>query len=122
MQNDKIQFEKDLLERVLKTPPEILLPEDFADKVALKATHRFAWEQYFKEFLIYFGVVLGIAAISAGMAFLWMKTSWNEWWQLITENTEIIIGINFLLVFILFTDRVLLQYFMYRNSVGGKQV
>lgn len=113
------QFNKsELLDEVLKSRLEISLPENFADKVALKATQRFAWEQYFREFLIYLGVVVGIAGLTVGMAFFWLKASWQEWLQLFTGNTQLIIGINFLLVFILFADRVLLRYFFYRFSVN----
>jgi len=118
MLSNKKRYEKeDLLEEVLKTSPEISLPGNFADKVALNATRRFAWQQYFREFLIYLGLVFGIAGLSGGMAFLWMKTSWQEWLYFFAGNAQLIIGINILLVFILFADKVLLRYFFYRVSV-----
>ena len=93
-----------------------MLSAGFADNVVQKVKRQFAWEQYFKEFLVYLSAVAGLAVLSGGMAFLWLKSSWQEWLQFISGKLELVIGVNILLIFILFADRVLLRYFFYRFS------
>lgn len=112
---NNIQLDK-LTDESLKTPPQFSLSNDFAGSVAFKAARRFMWEQYFGEFLVYFGVVFGILAITGGVAFFWLEASWAEWLNLITANVWLVGGISFTLLFILFADKVLLRYFYYRYS------
>jgi hypothetical protein len=40
----------------------------------------------------------------------------QEWLMVFMANIQLVAGIIFLLVFILFTDRVLLRYFMHKTS------
>lgn len=61
--NKHLDIEK-LTEVVLSTPPEIFLPENFADFVTKKAARRFALEEYINEFLIYAAVIVGLIATS----------------------------------------------------------
>lgn len=107
----------ELLDEVLTTEPEYLLPDGFADKLARKAGQRFALEQYFREFLIYLGVLLGIAAISAGLAFIWFRTNVPAWLDFLTAHISWVAGINVLIVFVLLADKVLLPYLFYRSSL-----
>jgi len=110
------------LEETLNAAPGFKLPGNFADRVAAMAVRRFAWNQYFKEFLIYLGAVAGIAALSVAMAFVWLDASWKEWLAFIAENITIFVGVNILAVFVLFADKVLLRFFFYRfskSSVDG---
>ncbi len=117
MLKDKEEFDSvEMMEQVLKTAPDFMLSAGFADNVVQKVKRQFAWEQYFKEFLIYLSAVAGLAVLSGGMAFLWLKSSWQEWLQFISGNVELVVGVNVLLIFILFADRVLLRYFFYRFS------
>jgi hypothetical protein len=104
------------LDEALKTSPELSLSDDFADNVAAKVSRRFAWEQYIKEFLVYLGTIVGVAAVSVAMAFIWLGADWLEWQIFLKSNLSWIAGINFLGLFILFADRVLLRYFFYRFS------
>ena len=107
-----------LLDEALITGPGYTLSDNFADSLALKVGRKFAWEQYFKEFLIYLGVILGISIVSVAMAFIWYDANWQEWFNFIISNLPLVTGINFILIFILFTDRVLLLYFFYKSSMG----
>ena len=106
----------ELMQEVLKTDPGYDLSDDFADKIAQKVKARFAWEHYFKEFLIYLGVLLGIAGVVTGMSFLWFGLKTDIAISYLQSNIPIIIGTVFLVVFVLFADRVLLRYMMYRSS------
>ncbi len=117
MFEEKQIFDTDkLLNEVLASEPEFALPENFADLMADKMGRRFAWGQYIKEFIIYLGVILGIAMVTAVMAFVWFDANWKNWFDFFLSNVTLVLGINFLLVFILFADRVLLRYFMYRAA------
>ncbi|HKL33876.1 MAG TPA: hypothetical protein VJ919_15150 [Tangfeifania sp.] len=104
------------LDEALKSEPGFHLSSDFAERVAKQAVRRFAWNQYFREFLIYLAAFLGIVVLSAGMSFIWLSANWKEWLQFVTDNFALVAGLNFLGVFILFADRVLLRYFFYKFS------
>ena len=106
----------ELMREVLKTDPGFTLSDNFADKIAEKAETSFAWQQYFKEFFIYLGVILGIVGVVAGMSFLWFGLKTDMAISYLQANIPFILGTFFLVVFILFADRVLLRYFMYRSS------
>lgn len=108
---------ENLLDEVLKSEPQYTLPENFADMVATKVSHKFAWESYFKEFLIYLGVIAGILLVSATMAFIWFTADWKMWSQFLLSNISWVAGVNILVVFVLFTDRVLLRYLFYKMSL-----
>jgi hypothetical protein len=117
MLEDKKSFDSDkLLDEVLMAEPSYTLPDNFAGMLAEKVGRRFSWEQYIKEFLIYLAVILGIIAVSAGMAFVWYEANWQEWLDFLMTNATWVAGINFLVVFILFADRVLLRYFLDKAS------
>ena len=110
-------FEPDeLMQEVLKTDPGFNLSDGFADKIAKKVETRFAWEQYFKEFLIYLGVLLGIAGVVTGMSFLWFGLKTEIAISFLQSNILFILGVSFIVVFVLFADRVLLRYFTYRAT------
>ena len=106
----------ELMKEVLKADPGFKLSDDFADNVAKKVETRFAWEQYFKEFLIYLGVLFGIAGVVTGMSFLWFGLNLDVAISYLQSNIPFIMGTFTLVVFVLFADRVLLRYFLYRSS------
>lgn len=105
-----------LIDESLKTPPRITLPGDFADRMAATVSRRFAWNQYFSEFLVYLGTFTGVSALFGIVVFYWMRASWHEWTAFITDNLGMVAGTLFLGLFILLTDRVLLRYFLFRCS------
>jgi len=106
----------ELLDEVLMTEPRFTLSEDFADALTEKISRRFTWGLYFKEFLIYLGVIVGIAAVFATTTFLLNEGSWKNWLSVLTTNAWLIIGVNILVIFVLFLDRVLLRYFMFQST------
>ena len=106
-----------LIDEVLKEEPGYALPTDFASNVALVVGRRFAWKQYLREFLIYVTAVFGIAVLAAGMALIWYDIDWKNWLDFLFSNATLVAGINLLLLFVLFADRVLLRYFLYRSAL-----
>ena len=117
MLNEEKYFEvDDLLDEALKTDPEFQLSDNFADVLAEKMGRRFAWEQYIREFLIYLGAIIGLLAVPFTIQLVFFGANWQEWLRLIANNSSVVIGILFLVIFILFADRVLLRYFMHRSA------
>ena len=118
MQNKNIQTNSEaFLDEVLISEPQLTLPENFADMVAIKVSRKFAWDSYFKEFLIYVGVIAGILLLAAAMAFVWFTADLKMWTEFLLSNISWVAGANVLIVFILFTDRVLLRYLFYKLSL-----
>jgi hypothetical protein len=116
MYNEEKYFDTNkLLDEVLKSDPQFMLPDNFADVLAEKMSRKFAWEQYFREFFIYLGAIFGLLAVPVIIQFALFDANVNVWLQMIVGNYELVIGILILLVFILFTDMVLLRYFMHKS-------
>lgn len=116
-----LKDEKDImlekwLDEALKSSPGYTLPVEFAEKVAARVSSGFAWRQYFREFLVYLGVIAGIAAVSVVMSLVWLDTSWQEWQMFLENNLTWIACLNVVGLFVLFADRVLLRYFFIRFS------
>jgi hypothetical protein len=103
-----------LLDEVLKKPPEFNLPFDFAARIASKAAGKFIWKQYMLEFLVYLGAFAGLITVNLAIAFFLFSENLHSWKQFFSDNLSVVIGINILGLFILFADRVLLPYFSYR--------
>ncbi len=107
-----------LVDDVLIAEPGFELSDNFADVVAQKVGRRFAWQQYFREFLIYLGVFVGAGVVWAILSFVFFGADWRVWLNFATSNMGLIAGINIIIVFVLFADRVLLRYFMFRAEAG----
>jgi hypothetical protein len=119
MYNDEKYFDTEkLLDEALKTEPQYILSDNFADLLAEKMERKFAWQQYIREFLIYLGAIIGLLAVPLTIQLVLFNASWQEWLGLVIGNISLVGGIMFLVMFILFADRVLLRYFMFRSSVG----
>lgn len=110
--------EKWLVE-ALKTEPDFVLPDNFADRMADKMSRKFAWSQYLREFAIYVGAILAVIAILAAVHIFLAGADWKSWTQLISENIVIVFAAVFLMFFVLFTDRVLLRYFLHRSKIDS---
>jgi hypothetical protein len=106
-----------ILEEALKSEPDFRLPDNFADLMAEKISRKMIWQLYIAEFLIYFGALVGLAGVTAAIQFVFFGAKWQVWVQFITNNIPVLGGLFFLLIFVLFSDRVLLRYFMYRGSL-----
>lgn len=117
LNNEKNTDQDKIINEVLKTEPEFILSDNFAEKLAKKVSHRFTWNQYFKEFLIYLGVLAGIGATLAIMAFIWYRANIDEWANFLLANISWVTGIGILVLFILFADRVVLRYFMFKSKI-----
>jgi uncharacterized membrane protein YcjF (UPF0283 family) len=107
----------ELLDDILTTEPEYSLSDGFAGKLARKAGRKYTLEQYFREFLIYLGALVGIAAVLAGMALIWYRANVQEWLDFLMAHISLVAGINVLIVFILLADKVLLPYLFYNSSL-----
>jgi hypothetical protein len=119
MYNDEKYFDTEkLLDEALKTEPEFMLSDNFANLLVEKIERKFAWEQYLREFLIYLGTILGLLAVPVAIQFILFDAKLQEWLLLVTNNISLVVGVMFLLVFVLFADRVLLRFFMFRSSAG----
>jgi len=119
MYNEEKYFDTEkLLDEALKTEPEFMLSDNFANLLVQKIERKFAWEQYLREFLIYLGTILGLLAVPVAIQFILFDAKIKEWLQLVTNNISLVAGVMFLLVFVLFADRVLLRFFMFRSSAG----
>lgn len=116
MSNDyKYNSADELIDEVLKTEPTFYLPNNFADKVAKSVERKFEWKLYLNEFLIYLAAFIGIIAISVAMVFIWFSANIFEWQTFLSNNISWIIGIAVVFVFILFADRVVLRYFLFKS-------
>lgn len=115
--NDKYFNSDELIDEVLKTKPGFSLSEDFAEKVTNKVERNFTLHQYLNEFFIYLGAILGIGIIMATMAFIWYRANIQEWLDFLLNNITWVAGINVLIIFILFTDKVLLKYFLHNSQL-----
>lgn len=117
LENNKYFDVEKLVDEAFVAEPQFSLPDNFAEKVALKVSRKFVWEQYLKEFLIYLSVIAGIVAVWIGMSFILFDANWKEWLDIIISNVGIVAGIGIITIFILFADRVLLRYFMFKSKI-----
>ncbi len=100
----------------LSEEPGYKISDDFAERMAEKMNRRFAWSQYLHEFIVYLSALLGILGLSAVMALIWFDIDWKNWWNFLLSNASLVAGINLLAVFVLFTDKVLLRYFLFKSE------
>ncbi len=121
LNDDKYLETEKLVNEVLTSEPDFFLSKNFAEKVAKIVDKKFAWDSYIREFLIYLGVLAGIAVVVASLAFFWFGDDWKQWLDFIVTNISWVAGINVIIIFILFADRVLLRYFMYKSSPQKNQ-
>jgi len=115
--NRKNLHTEKLVDEALATDPGFLLPDNFADILAEKVSHKLAWMQYLKEFFVYLSVIIGIGIGIAGMSVFWFNANYKTWLDFVGSNVGMISGITIVLTFILFADRVLLRYFMFKSKL-----
>ena len=103
-----------LLGESLKEDAGFTLPSNFASMVSTKISKQQALQQYLQEFLYYLAAIVGIVALAIS-AFLWMdKIGLPEIMEFIKQKYVLLLGINLLILFVLFADRVLLRYFHFK--------
>jgi len=115
--NNEYFDNEQIVDEVFTTVPGFKLPGNFAEIVAEKVSRKFAWEQYMKEFFIYLCVFLGIGLLTAAISFMAFEYNWKEWFEFITSHVSLIVGVYFITVFILFADRVILRYFLFKSNI-----
>jgi hypothetical protein len=104
---------EELLDEILRANPDVELPRDFPDRMAIKFEKYMVWKQNLREFLFFLAAGLGLLGITVAMLFFLMAETWQEWTVWIIHHQTGTIGIGILLVFILFVDKVLLRYFSF---------
>lgn len=115
MQKDERKIDSnEFLIKVMKSEPGFTVSDHFVDRVTARVSRKMIWKQYVKEFLIYLAVIAGIAVSLVAMAFIWYGAVWNEWLNYLLNNSILILGIGFMIVFVLFIDKTLLPYFLSR--------
>ena len=119
LNNEKYTDADKWLVDALKSEPHFELKADFADRMAEKMSRKFAWSQYLREFAIYAGVILGVVAVLAAVHIFLVGADWKSWTKFVAENLVFVTSGAVLLLFVLFTDRVLLRYFMYRSKIDS---
>lgn len=119
LNNEKYTDNEKWLVEALKSEPLFELKADFADRMAEKMSRKFAWSQYLREFAIYAGAILGVIAVLAAVHIFLAGADWKNWTRFITENMVFVVIGVVLLFFVLFADRVLLRYFMYRSKIDS---
>ena len=113
---DNFNNPEKLVDEALRAEPKFSLPAGFAEFMAEKVAAKMAWKNFFREFLVYLSVLVGAALVWGGISFLYYGADWKEWLNFFTSNLGLVIGISVLIVFVLFSDRVLLPYFLFRKS------
>jgi hypothetical protein len=108
--------ENQLLDQILTTDNMLSLPQDFADKVAMKAIQRMTLRQSLREFLIYTGVISGVFITFLSIMYLANNVNIKKWLDFLLPNISLLIGISLILFFILFLDRVVLPQFFLRQK------
>ncbi|MCF8372899.1 MAG: hypothetical protein K9H64_14855 [Bacteroidales bacterium] len=103
-----------LLDDALGSESDFILPADFAEQLSARLSTQILWRQSMQEFFLYLAAFLAIAGIAVATLF-WMDTAiWYQITSFFKQQYSLIIGIHILLIFVLFTDRVLLRYFHFR--------
>ena len=110
------EFDNQLLDQILKTDNFISLPEDFADRVAMKAIQRMTLKQSLRELLIYVGVVSGIFIAFLTIMYLSNNENVEKWVDFLLTNNALILGITLILFFILFIDRVIIPQILLKQE------
>ena len=110
--NVHMHEQEHILDEVLTNEPDFFLSDGYTDRLLEKIQKRQVWNQYLREFYIYLGALAGILAVLAGMLLIWFQDDLSDWMNFLSAQISWVIGIYFILIFILFIDRVLLPYFM----------
>jgi hypothetical protein len=117
LEHEKYFDAEKLVNEALNVEPGFSLPDNFADMVAEKVSRKFAWIQYLKEFFVYLSVIIAMGLGIAGTSIFWFDANWKTWLDFIGSNVGIVAGIGILITFVLFADRVLLRYFMFKSNM-----
>lgn len=113
MKNEELDI---IIEKSLKTSEEFHLPEDFAYKVTVAVVRQEQWKNDLKEYFIILGIIISLLSVAAGLYYYLDKGIISSATAFISENILQVIGVIFILNFILLADRVLLPLLFNRWS------
>lgn len=105
-----------LLDLVLKTDDMNPLPDDFADRIALKAVRKIRFRQSITEFFVYASVIVTVGLIFSGIFYFTNPESWTRWQSFFLSKIYILSGISLILLFILFSDLVFFPWLFFPKS------
>lgn len=105
MKNEELDI---MIEKSLKSSPEFHLPADFAQMVTRAVVRSEQWKHDLREYLLMTGVILALLSVAVGLYYYVDKAFITKMFSVVTTNALQVIGILFVLNFILLADRVLL--------------
>ena len=108
------QDTEQFLDQVLKSDNIMPLPDDFADRVAVRAVKRHILRQSLSEFFVYVGVILVAALIFCGVFYFTSPEAWSRWGNVLLPRWNLIAGLAATGFFVFFADRVLLPWLIIR--------
>lgn len=111
MEHNNRYLNEKLIDEVLTSEPTYSLSDKFSENLVRKVARKYAFQQYLKEFVIYLVTFAGIALVAISIN-LYFASNLNLWIDFVRSNIYVISCVLFLLIFILFTDRVLLRYYL----------
>lgn len=117
--SDEINSENEsdlLLDQILKTDAMTPLPEDFADRIAMKAVRRITLKQSLTEFFVYAAVIITAGLIFSGIFYFANSEDWIRWEKFFSSNLNLLPGISLILFFIFFADLVLFPWLFFRKQ------
>jgi hypothetical protein len=113
MKNEELDI---ILERSLKASEGFHLPEDFARKVTVAVVRQEQWKNDLKEYFVILGIIVSLLAVAGGLYYYLNKGIVGSLTTFVTGNLIQVIGVAFILNFILLADRVLLPLLFNRWS------
>lgn len=114
MTEDTNRITDEMMNALLSSAPDFVLPGDFAQKVVDKAVKRQALRNYFSEFIIYFLVIASLILVGIA-SYVWVNPNPDRLLGLLGPNLRYILAGTFIFVFVLFTDKVILRFYMNRG-------
>ena len=103
----------ELLDQVLKSDNMMPLPDDFADRLAVKAIKRHVLKQSFSEFFVYIGVILLAGIIFCAVFYFTNPEVWSRWGNILLPRWNFLAGTALIGIFVFFADRVLLPWMIF---------
>ncbi|HET6559819.1 MAG TPA: hypothetical protein VFG54_21010 [Prolixibacteraceae bacterium] len=113
MKNEELDL---IIEKSLKSSNGFHLPADFARKVTVAVVRHEQWKNDLKEYLFILGIIISLMAVAGGLYYYLDKGFAGSVTTFVSGNLIQVIGVIFILNFILLADRVLLPLLF--NRVG----
>ncbi|MGE5394604.1 MAG: hypothetical protein ACM3P1_07645, partial [Candidatus Saccharibacteria bacterium] len=105
MKNEELDI---IIEKSLKAGDGFRLADDFARKVTVAVIRHEQWKNDLKEYFIILGIIICLLVAAGGLYYYLDKGIIGSLTAFITANFIQVMGVTFILNFILLADRVLL--------------